>query len=125
MTGDLHFSESLNEDANSNFLCQVTPKKNTVLHVAAEFNQSEFVKVVTLRCPLLFQQANSIDDTPLHIVARVGCSEIVGIFISHAHTLQVDIESGQVESHKKKLLRMVNVDKDTALHCATGNVHYS
>ncbi|GMY20696.1 ankyrin repeat-containing protein NPR4-like, partial [Fagus crenata] len=77
MTGDLHFSESLNEDDNSNFLCQVTPKKNTVLYVAAEFNQSEFVKVVTLRCPLLFQQANSMDDTPLHIVARIGCSELV------------------------------------------------
>ncbi|GMY20703.1 protein ACCELERATED CELL DEATH 6-like, partial [Fagus crenata] len=72
MAGDLHFSESLNEDDNSNFLCQVTPKKNTVMYVAAEFNQSEFVKVVTLRCPLLFQQANSMDDTTLHIVARVG-----------------------------------------------------
>ena len=41
MTGDLHFLESLNEDDNSNFLCQVPPKKNTVLHIAAEFNQLE------------------------------------------------------------------------------------
>ncbi|GMY20684.1 ankyrin repeat-containing protein At5g02620 [Fagus crenata] len=101
MTGNLHFLESLNEDDNSNILCQVTPKKNTVLHVAAEFHQSEFVQAVTHRCPLLFQQVNSKDDTPSHVAARVGCSEIVGVFISHAQTLQ-----------------------DTALHCATRNGHY-
>ena len=126
MTGDLHFLESLNEDYNSNFLCQVTPKKNTVLHVAAEFHQSEFVRAVTHRCPLLFQSGNSNGDTPLHVAAKVGCCEIVGYFISHAQTLQVDVESGHVdESHKKKeLLRIVNVDKDTALHCATRNGHY-
>jgi ankyrin repeat protein len=124
MTGDLNFLQSLNEN-NSNFLCQVTPKKNTVLHIAAEFNQSEFVKVVTHRCPLLYHQVNSNDDTPLHVAARVGCYDIVHVFISHAETLlQVDVESGQVESHKKKLLRMVNVDKDTALHCATRNGHF-
>uniref|UniRef100_A0A2N9HBJ1 Uncharacterized protein n=1 Tax=Fagus sylvatica TaxID=28930 RepID=A0A2N9HBJ1_FAGSY len=127
MTGDLHFLESLNEDDNSNFLCQVTPKKNTVLHVAAEFHQSEFVQAVTHRCPLLFQSGNSNGDTPLHVAAKVGCCEIVGYFISHAQTLQVDVESGHVdESHKKKeLLRIVNVDKDTALHCATRNGHYN
>ncbi|GMY20690.1 ankyrin repeat-containing protein At2g01680 [Fagus crenata] len=126
MTGDVHFLESLNEDDNSNFLCQVTPKKNTVLHIAAEFNQLEFVRVVTHRCPLLFQSGNSNGDTPLHVAAKVGCCEIVGYFISHAQTLQVDVESGHVdESHKKKeLLRIVNVDKDTALHCATRNGHY-
>uniref|UniRef100_A0A2N9FJ61 PGG domain-containing protein n=1 Tax=Fagus sylvatica TaxID=28930 RepID=A0A2N9FJ61_FAGSY len=77
MTGDLHFLESLNEDDNSNFLCQVTPKKNTVLHVAAEFHQSEFVQAVTHRCPLLFQSGNSNGDTPLHVAAKVGCCEIV------------------------------------------------
>ncbi|GMY20712.1 ankyrin repeat-containing protein, putative [Fagus crenata] len=126
MTGDLHFLESLNEDDKSNFLCQVTPKKNTVLHVAAEFHQSEFVRAVTHRCPLLFQSGNSNGDTPLHVAAKVGCCEIVGYFISQAQTLQVDVESGHVdESHKKKeLLRMVNVDKDTALHCATRNGHF-
>jgi ankyrin repeat protein len=126
MTGDLHFLESLNEDDNSNFLCQVTPKKSTALHVAAEFHQSEFVRAVTHRCPLLFQSGNSNGDTPLHVAAKVGCCEIVGYFISHAQTLQVDVESGRVdESHKKKeLLRMVNVDKDTALHCTTRNDHF-
>ena len=123
MTGDLLFLESLNEDANSNFLCQVTPKKNTVLHVAVEFNQSKIVEALTHRCPLLFYQANSKGDTPLHIAARVGCAEIIRIFISHAQTLEVDVESGQVESHKE-FLRMVNVDKDTALHCAARNGHY-
>ncbi|GMY20749.1 ankyrin repeat-containing protein NPR4-like, partial [Fagus crenata] len=123
MTGDLHFLESLNEDDNSNFLCQVTPKKNTVLHVAAEFNQSEFVQAVTLWCPLLFHEANSNGDTPLHVAARVGYSEIVHIFISQAQTLHVDVESGQVERHKE-LLRKVNEDKETALHCATRNGHY-
>ena len=97
MIGDLHFLESLNEDDNSNFLCQVTPKKNTVLHVAAEFKQSEFVQAVTQRCPLLFHQANSNGDTPLHVAARAGYSEIVGFFISHPRTLQVDVESGQVD----------------------------
>ena len=124
MIGDLNFLQSLNEN-NSTFLCQVTPKNNTVLHIAAEFNQSEFIKVVTYRCPLLYHQVNSNDDTPLHVAARVGCPEIVDVFISHAETLlQVDLESGPVESHKKKLLRMVNVDKDTALHCATRNGHF-
>ncbi|GMY20683.1 ankyrin repeat-containing protein At2g01680 [Fagus crenata] len=107
MTVDLHFLESLNEDDNSNFLCQVTPKKNTVLYIAAEFNQLEFVRAVTHRCPLLFQSGNSNGDTPLHVAAKVGCCEIVD------------------ECHKKKeLLRIVNVDKDTALHCATRNGHY-
>lgn len=122
MSGDLHFLESWTEDNNSNFLCQATPKKNTVLHVAAEFNHSKFVQEVTHRCPLLLYQANSKGDTPLHVAATVGCSKIVGFLISHAKTLEVDVEGGQVESHKE-LLRMVNMDKDTALHCAIRNGH--
>jgi ankyrin repeat protein len=126
MTGDSDFLKSLSiEDNISNFLSQITPKNNTVLHVAAEFNKSEFVQEVTNRYPLLLHKANSKGDTPLHVAARAGYSEIVGFFISHPRTLQVDVESGQVDqSHKKELLQMVNVDKDTALHCATRNGHY-
>ncbi|KAM4082167.1 hypothetical protein ACJW30_11G150300 [Castanea mollissima] len=122
MSGDFHFLKSWTEDNNSNFLCQATPKKNTVLHVAAEFNHSKFVQEVTHRCPSLLYQANSKGDTPLHVAATVGCSEIVDFLISHAKTLEEDVEGGQVESHKE-LLRMVNMDKDTALHCAIRNGH--
>ena len=98
MTGDSDFLKSLSiEDNISNFLSQITPKNNTVLHVAAEFNKSEFVQEVTNRYPLLLHKANSKGDTPLHVAVRAGYSEIVGFFISHPRTLQVDVESGQVD----------------------------
>lgn len=85
-------------EANMTLLSQVTPKKNTILHVSAEFKQFEFFKEATrLSPPPLFNYPNSKGDTPLHVAARAGCPDVVRFIIEHAKIHYVDIEDRQVE----------------------------
>ncbi|OWM71686.1 protein ACCELERATED CELL DEATH 6-like [Punica granatum] len=121
-SGDLVLLERI--EGNATLLSQVTPKKNTILHVSAEFKQREFFKEATCLSPrALFNSANSKGDTVLHVAARAGCSDVVSFIIEHSKVLHADIENGQVEGCKE-LLRLVNMDGDNALHCAVRNGHF-
>ncbi|CAL5337540.1 unnamed protein product [Camellia sinensis] len=78
---------------------QLTPNKNTVLHIAALFGQTE--------C-----------DTALQLAAREGQQDSVNALIECAKKLDaegtVELESGSTIT--KKMLRAANEDGDTALH---------
>ncbi|KAJ9701406.1 hypothetical protein PVL29_006660 [Vitis rotundifolia] len=66
--GDIHVLE------RHDIRVQRTPKKNTVLHVAAQFGQADFVEKI-LELPSLssfLQHHNKKGDTPLHLAAREG-----------------------------------------------------
>lgn len=99
--------------------CQKTPKDNNILPVAVEFKQVEFFTSISLGSPM-FWATNIKGDTPLHTAAKVGCLLVVEFLINHAKMLHiegVDEENGPVDGEAyKNLLRMTNLEKDTALH---------
>ncbi|XP_052192685.1 ankyrin repeat-containing protein ITN1-like [Diospyros lotus] len=96
---------------------QLTPRKNTVLHVAAQFQDNEeCVRTMLIREQSLVRQVNSKGETALHIAARRGCSVTVRVLLefSKIRDLESDVE----------LLRMKTLEeKDTALHEAVRNNH--
>ncbi|KAL7251591.1 hypothetical protein ACSBR1_013434 [Camellia fascicularis] len=99
---------------------QVTPNKNTVLHIAAQFGNSQCVREILSKNSLLLNRQNAKGDTALHVAAREGHSEIVKSLIECATSLDhhhVAIESGS-EITKKMLRATSDDDGDTALHDA-------
>ncbi|KAF3947067.1 hypothetical protein CMV_026748 [Castanea mollissima] len=108
-TGNLSFFEK----ASNSKLLEVTPEKNTVLHVALQFNQFAVAEKIVSLCPSLVSKKNSKDNTPLHVASRAGTSSIVKLLIDKAKKEDVEASGSQQE-----LLSMVNQDRDTALHVA-------
>ncbi|XP_050370079.1 ankyrin repeat-containing protein At5g02620-like [Argentina anserina] len=124
--GDVSFLRRIRDGdvlSNHDLLLQKTPKDNNILHIAAEFRQIEFFRQVPHHySPALFWAANKKGDTPLHVAARVGCEEIVDFLIDQARALHIggaDEEIGQ----RKPLLRVTNMEMDTALHVAVRYGH--
>ncbi|XVF31062.1 hypothetical protein REPUB_Repub16aG0112900 [Reevesia pubescens] len=79
--------------------------------------------------PLLVYQRNSKGDTPLHIAARLGCEEMVEFFLDFSKNSPASHQVGEgsdqlSEEEKQLLIRMVNLEKETALHEAVKNYHY-
>ncbi|WCJ17821.1 Ankyrin repeat family protein [Euphorbia peplus] len=115
--GEICFLETLTADEETFYLSQLTPKKNSVLHLAAEFKHVEFFKMVCLKClPSLIWLPNSKDETPLHVAARAGCLKIVEFFIQQEPT--------NVLERRHNVIRKKNRDGDTALNCAVRNGQY-
>ncbi|PNS91479.1 hypothetical protein POPTR_019G107400v4 [Populus trichocarpa] len=101
-----------------------TPDENTILHVCLGNQSSEpestyFVDKILEMCPPLLLQANKKGEIPLHLAARYGHSNVVRVLIDRARARPTDPESGVTEA--KKMLRMTNVEQDTALHEAARN----
>ncbi|XP_034686714.1 ankyrin repeat-containing protein At5g02620-like [Vitis riparia] len=118
--GHIHVLEQYDE-----IHVQLTPKKNTVLHVAAQFGQADCVQwILQLPSPSsLLQQPNEKGDTPLHLAAREGHLTVVKNLINAAKQLQEgDSERGGT-AVCKVMLRMTNEDQDTALHEAVRYHH--
>uniref|UniRef100_A0A5B7AUZ0 PGG domain-containing protein n=1 Tax=Davidia involucrata TaxID=16924 RepID=A0A5B7AUZ0_DAVIN len=90
----------------------VSPNKNTVLHIAAQFGKLQCVKQILDMCPVIYDRLNSKGETPLHLAARGPHYEIVKALIEHAK----DEERGHGVGAAKEMLMLVNKDKDTALH---------
>ncbi|KAK3008594.1 hypothetical protein RJ639_014713 [Escallonia herrerae] len=98
---------------------QLTPNKNTVLHIAAMFGNTECANEVLRHSPSLLCRVNIQGDTPLHIAARKGCSDIVQAMVKCTTRLeQKRVGAG------KEVLRMPNKENDTPLHEAVRNGHF-
>ncbi|KAF5936541.1 hypothetical protein HYC85_024047 [Camellia sinensis] len=116
MEGNINILK-LNEE-HVNF--QLTPNKNTVLHIAALFGQIECVEEILKMNSSPLCQTNVKGDTALHLVAREGQQDSIDALIKCAKKLDeegsVELESGSIMT--KKMLRARNEDGDTALHDA-------
>ncbi|OVA13651.1 Ankyrin repeat [Macleaya cordata] len=114
--------------SDDDLLLQMTPLRNTTLHVAVQFNKKLCVEEICDRCPSLVMQPNLKGDTPLHIAATLGSSDIVAILIHRAQIChQLDVERGggsgggaggerSSTTTVQQLVRNTNKAKDTALH---------
>ncbi|XP_059663867.1 protein ACCELERATED CELL DEATH 6-like [Cornus florida] len=81
---------------------QLGPQKNTVLHIATNFEHYEIVKLVCKDLPYLAAEKNAKGDTALHIAARSGNSWLVALLLDCDHI--------------KEVLSEQNEDGNTALH---------
>ncbi|KAK6929854.1 Ankyrin repeat [Dillenia turbinata] len=95
-------------------LMQLTPNKNTVLHMAAQYGKILCLEESIELCPSLLLQVNSIGETPLHIAAREGNYWAVKALIDGAKAIQGEVES--LVGVVKEMLRMTNKRKNTPLH---------
>ncbi|RVW62327.1 Protein accelerated cell death 6 [Vitis vinifera] len=119
--GDIDVLKKIPE---SEFHAQLSPKHNTILHIASEFGKIECVNWI-LDLPsssFLLQRPNLNEDTPLHLAARQGHLEVVEALINAAREPTLDIETGP--GPHKVMLRMKNKGKDTALHEAVRYRNY-
>ncbi|KAK2969268.1 hypothetical protein RJ640_021987 [Escallonia rubra] len=91
---------------------QLTPNNNTVLHVAVMFGNTACAKEVIRYSPSLSCRVNIQGDTPLHIAARNGCSDIVVALVKCTR---------EMHGAGKEMLRMQNKENDTPLHEAVRN----
>ncbi|KAA8525041.1 hypothetical protein F0562_011465 [Nyssa sinensis] len=128
------------EDAKHSVLDQVSPRGNTVLHVAASLGHCELVAVIVNRYPQLMRRKNSTGDLAIHLAASSGHQLMVECMVRQAKqhagqasgSGQIDIAIEENEEIKKTASRNAQVDilmeenleKNTALHLAMKNRHY-
>ncbi|KAF8032337.1 hypothetical protein BT93_D1299 [Corymbia citriodora subsp. variegata] len=103
-SGDHAYLMRIISGNEEDFFHQTTPKKNNILHVAAQYKSC------------LLWQGNYKGDTPLHVAAKVGSNKMVQVFINEA-------KSPYQPDACKELLRRQNSHKDTTLHYAVRGGH--
>ncbi|KAL6313049.1 hypothetical protein AAG906_012099 [Vitis piasezkii] len=118
--GRIDVLEQMSED---HFVVQLTPNKNTVLHIAAQFGQLECVQYILglNTSSSLLLKPNLKGDTPLHLAAREDHLTVVKALIDAAKRLHQEIESGV--GGDKAIMRMTNEEENTALHEAVRYHH--
>ncbi|KAL9408955.1 hypothetical protein AB3S75_047359 [Citrus x aurantiifolia] len=96
--------------------------KTTILHIniisqERENVSTKFVEQILEKCPPLLLQVNAKGDTPLHVAAKFGHSDIVRVLVERAKLPQHENE--ELESRvgtARQMIRMTNKEKNTALH---------
>ncbi|EXB91225.1 hypothetical protein L484_016295 [Morus notabilis] len=111
--------------SKSDALLKETLEKNSVLHVATLHKQGHIVEKILQSHGSLLYHKNSGGDTALHVAARIGCREIAKLLIDHGRLGETAaVVSGQKKDHPK-VMKMVNLKKDSVLHDAVRNGHLS
>ncbi|XP_008383620.3 ankyrin repeat-containing protein At5g02620-like [Malus domestica] len=114
---------------------KLTATNNTVLHVYIAclsrptsgqntLEPADIVNHILEMCPALLWLHNKSGETALHLSARQGLVDIVGVLIDQATKVRHhgDLEQGRVLTEeeaclkKQMLIRKTNNNKDTALH---------
>lgn len=127
----------------------LTPNENTILHIyltsqpdistlsmkklkELTISRTRFIKEVLAICPSLLWKVNVDGNTLLHIAARYGLADVAEELIQWAPKASagdeiLDLESGGEEPRERemvavrRMLRMTNKYKETALHEAARN----
>lgn len=98
-------------------LDELTPNKNTVLHIHIRggMARKECVIAMVRKCRSLLQKKNKKGETPLHMAAREGLTEIVKALVDQVKALNADLESG-IKLTVREIVEMTNEEGETALH---------
>lgn len=119
--GDLEFITQLRPH-NLMYLGQLTPLNNTILHIAVTFRQKNFAAKVIELCPSFVGLVNEDGNTPLHVAAKIGCSEIAQLLVDNGRDSEGHHELPCLDL--QNILRTVNRVGDTALHVAVRSGHF-
>ncbi|OMO67195.1 hypothetical protein COLO4_30202 [Corchorus olitorius] len=84
---------------------QVSPQKNTMLHIATSYRHHEIVNLICKDLPFFIQEKNSKGDTALHIAARIGDPSLVRLIVN-----------AMQDYSSQAILGDRNEDGNTALH---------
>ncbi|THG19685.1 hypothetical protein TEA_024965 [Camellia sinensis var. sinensis] len=127
IAGDIHgLTTALQQDPELNLVKQLTPRDDTILHIAARLGHHHLVKPIQSRCPDLFKSKNCNDDHPLHLAAAGGHLSIVESLITNA--FQFAISSGRAtEAGVQEVLNVIkgqNKQGNTPLHMAVKDHRY-
>ncbi|XVF28700.1 hypothetical protein REPUB_Repub15cG0052500 [Reevesia pubescens] len=85
---------------------------------------SNFVEQILNKCPSLLLQPNAKGETPLHIAARYGHSDLVEFLINYDQAKAPHID-GDLEKQeaRRDMLRNTDLESNTALHIAVEYGH--
>ncbi|KAA8524410.1 hypothetical protein F0562_010866 [Nyssa sinensis] len=108
ITGDVNALD----DLEASILDQISPQKNTILHIAASRGHDHLVEPILRRRQRLFKLKNSAGDLPIHLAASSGHQSTVQSLISNA--IEKDVKDG---------LMAANKEGNTPLHLALKNRH--
>lgn len=130
--GFLNVLERVSREKNltlASIFDQVTPLKNTLLHVAAASGNLEIVALIVYGYPRLVTETNSNGDTALHLAAKAGDLLTLSVIVQ---LLTSDVDS-QSSASSRVLVKEVEDDDlpfrkrnkqgNTALHEALINGH--
>ncbi|CAL5336736.1 unnamed protein product [Camellia sinensis] len=126
IAGDIDgLTTALRQDSELNFLNQLTPRDDTILHIAARLSHHHLVEPIQSRSPDLFKSKNYNDDHPLHLAAAGGHLSIVQSLITNA--LRFAISSGRETEAEQDILDVMmgqNKQGNTSLHMAVKDHQY-
>ncbi|XP_028100717.1 protein ACCELERATED CELL DEATH 6-like [Camellia sinensis] len=113
----------LQQDSQLNLLNQLTPRGDTILHIAARLGHHHLVEPITSRCPDLVKSKNYNDDHPLHLAAAGGHVYIVQSLITIAGGHLSGRETG-AEQDILDVIKGQNKQGNTPLHMAIKDHQY-
>ncbi|KAL7219223.1 hypothetical protein ACSBR2_012326 [Camellia fascicularis] len=126
IAGDIHgLTTALQQDSQLNLLNQLTPRDDTILHIAARLGHHHLAEHIQSSCPDLFKSQNYNNDHPLHLAAAGGHLSIVQSLITNA--LRFAISSGRETEAEQDILDVIkgqNKQGNTPLHMAVKDHQY-
>ncbi|KAL7250527.1 hypothetical protein ACSBR1_012526 [Camellia fascicularis] len=126
IAGDIHgLTTALQQDSQLNLLNQLTPRDDTILHIAARLGHHHLAEHIQSSCPDLFKSKNYNNDHPLHLAAAAGHLSIVQSLITNA--LRFAISSGRETEAEQDILDVIkgqNKQGNTPLHMAVKDHQY-
>ncbi|KAK1390617.1 hypothetical protein POM88_018795 [Heracleum sosnowskyi] len=100
---------------------QLTPTKNTVLHLASESGEAACVEQILIKYADLLCKTNSKGETALHVAVRGGHLKVVRVLLDYAKKASSSDKSKK-DVHLQ-LIRMLNEEQESALHEAVRYDH--
>ncbi|KAL7219219.1 hypothetical protein ACSBR2_012324 [Camellia fascicularis] len=117
IAGDINgLRTALQQDSQLNLLDQLTPRGDTILHIAARLGHHHLVEPIQSSCPDLFRKTNYNDDHPLHLAAAGGHLSIVESLITTAFQYATSL-GRETEAVMQMILNWQNKQGNTPLHC--------
>ncbi|XAR56647.1 hypothetical protein NMG60_11037209 [Bertholletia excelsa] len=107
---------------NPSLVLKLTPRRNTVLHIAARFGHGRIVAEIYKRQQSLITQQNLDGDTVLHVASRAGHLSIISFLVEEL----LSLSHGDIENRHDNgmgVLRIKNKANNTVLHEAVRNHH--